>query len=1040
MAFHSSVLAPKAVRPRWTVIATFRRSVVNSFWLLLPWLALPALLPFYTEGLPRSFDGGLHLLRIGLLDRYLRQGFIFPRWAPELLLGHGYPVFGYYAPASYYFVELFHLLGLSFYAAFVTAFVVLVVGAGYGMALLAQDSFGRERIGPILVAAVAYMYSPYLLTNVFIRGAIAETMALTLLPWIFWSARRTMCSANPASYVPALALSLGALAVTHNITLLFMPPVLIGYLVVLWWQQGRPRPNLGWTVGGLLLAMALSAFFWAPLVFERDFLAGTAYEIARTVWLPASAWTWDNFLDRGWTFTHTFDRPIRLGLVQLILALCGFVLGWRRNGEWLFWGFVALLATALISAWSLPLWLNSDILSVAQFTWRLLSILSLPLSLFAGGVLWRLHNNRYQAAAFGAATSALLCLIIWAQMPRLDWMDVFAPEGIDLSLPVFLQLEVDKNIIAGGASNSSIQEFRPRWADETLELAAADAQTQPVDIAIQRADAFGLAATIAVSRTTPLRFNDYYFPGRTVLLDGQTELQSYPSTNLGLLTVDVPPGTHTLELAWRGTALQRWSAWLSLAACASLLWLLWRLRPLRALALLPLVLLLVGLFAVFYHPTQAAVERPAQAVAGDGMKLLGFQWTRAPDGLYLYPYWAVSASPPNPVRARWQLQDQSGKVYVDVTFYPYFNSYRASNFPINSVVDDAYRLPLPPDLPAGEYWIALAIGETQDDLAHKPTIVGQVTLPEQMPSAARPRQRAHVIVNNEARLIGFDLDRFSLKRGFAQLTTTEQRPATVRAGDHLDYRLYWQAQRPMSQNYHGFVHLLNVLGQPLVQQDQMPGPFFHPPLLWEPYQTQTDTYLLRIPADAPSGLYWPVVGMYDFATLERLPMSIDANSDLGYDYRLPPIKVLNSPKRKPQQPLDITLHNLGALIGYDLSLDSPTVRAGEQFTVTLYYRSDHSTRTNYTRFLHLFSDELGMAAQQDGLPQQGVNPTTVWRMGEIIADPVTLTVPPVTAAGVYTLYTGLYDAQAGGERLPLTSRGEPLADNRAVLTQVTVRP
>ena len=31
-------------------------------------LAIPALLPFFVEGLPRSFDGGLHLLRLSLLD------------------------------------------------------------------------------------------------------------------------------------------------------------------------------------------------------------------------------------------------------------------------------------------------------------------------------------------------------------------------------------------------------------------------------------------------------------------------------------------------------------------------------------------------------------------------------------------------------------------------------------------------------------------------------------------------------------------------------------------------------------------------------------------------------------------------------------------------------------------------------------------------------------------------------------------------------------------------------------------------------------
>jgi hypothetical protein len=599
MTAHALAMREQDARSQPRVRTLLRSVPTQSLWVLLPLLAIPALLPFYTEGLTRSYDGGLHLLRISLLDRYLRQGILFPRWAPELLLGHGYPVFSFYAPAAYYLVEALHLIGLDLYTAFILAFVLLILGAGWGMYLLARDSFGPDRPAAALVAAVAYLYAPYLLTNVYIRGAIAEAAAQTLLPWIFWSARRLLYAERPARYLLPVVLSLGGLALTHNITLLFVPPVLLGYIVVIWWQSGRRWGNLVWMGGALLLAMGVSSFFWLPLALERRYLADTAYEIARTIWLPGSVWTRENFLDQGWTFTHTFERPIRLGLVQLLLAVAGFGLGLRRSAEWLYWGIVALVTGGMISAWALPLWLNSDILTVAQFTWRLLSILSLPLALFAGGVVWRLRP----AWLVGITTAALLALILWAHAPRLQWMDVFAPEGVDLSLPVFLQLEVDKDIIEGGAANSSIQEFRPRWAAETLELEPLDEPASALDVTLLRAHAFGLEASVTTTATAPLRFNDYYFPGWQVELDGQTRLEPYPSTNLGLLTVDVPPGTHTLRLAWQGTALQRWSGWLSLAALVVLTVVLvlqpgrWRLA-----GLIPVACLGFGLIATFYRP------------------------------------------------------------------------------------------------------------------------------------------------------------------------------------------------------------------------------------------------------------------------------------------------------------------------------------------------------------------------------------------------------------------------------------------------------
>jgi hypothetical protein len=1015
-------------------LALFPRFLWDRLWLLVPILAIPALLPFYTEGLPRSYDGGLHLLRISLLDQYIRQGVIFPRWAPDLLLGQGYPVFSFYAPGTYYLVEAFHLLGLDFYNAFIASFALLIIGAGIGMYLFARDLFGTERPGAALVAAVAYLYSPYLLTNVFIRGAIAEAGAQTLLPWIFWGMRRLLYAKQPAHYMVPVALGISALALTHTISLLFVPPVLLGFIVIHWWAERR-WPTLRWTIFTLLLAMGISAFFWLPLLWERQYLATTAYEIAQTIWLPGSVWTWENFLDRGWVFNHTFERPIRLGLVQTVLAVLGFVVGWRRQRDWLFFGVVALVSSGLISAWALPLWLNSDILSVAQFTWRLLSILSLPLALFAGGLVWR---ARPQWLAI-LLTIGLVLLVIWAHKPRLQWMDVFADEAIDLSLPVFLQFEVDKDILDGGGSNSSIQEFRPRWADETLELELPDRSVTPLAITNVAANAFALEAQINTPNPATLRFQQYYFPGWQLILDGQTELTPYPTTNLGLLTVDLPAGTHTLQLRWQGTDLQRWSGALTIFSLVILICAGWWRGRVRWWLLPPVAMLAIALTAGFAQPTPQPLTVPTTAVDSFGLQMLGYRSEVAEDGLYLYPYWQIIDSPPEAVQLRWLLQNQAGETVVDSTVYPYYNSYRASNFPAGTLVDDAYRLPLPPSLPAGTYQLGVLIGEEVVDLLGDPLWIGEITIPQQPPARVKPRHEVDAQIGQRIELAGFDL-----QRGQQLVNANAAKPTVVRPGDYLRYRLYWQALRPLQQNYHGFVHLVNVHGWPLVQEDQLPGPFFHPPLLWDTYHPQTDTYLLRIPEDAPSGLYWPATGMYNFATMQRLPFyTTDTAGGInlaGYEYRLPPVKVVNSPTVQPAQPLAVELGTIGHLIGYDLSLPTQTIRAGESFTTTLYYRSEQTTTVDYTRFLHFYDPERGMAAQHDGLPQAGVNPTWSWFPDEVIVDPIQLTLPLTTTPGTYTLYHGFYDAAADAVRLPLTQNGARLLDDRVPLTTLTVVP
>jgi hypothetical protein len=196
---------------------------------------------------------------------------------------------------------------------------------------------------------------------------------------------------------------------------------------------------------------------------------------------------------------------------------------------------------------------------------------------------------------------------------------------------------------------------------------------------------------------------------------------------------------------------------------------------------------------------------------------------------------------------------------------------------------------------------------------------------------------------------------------------------------------------------------------------------------------------LRIPLTAPSGLYWPLVGMYDFVTLERLPLFSDAADELKYDYRLPPVKVLNPPTQAPAHRVNVQMGELGELLGYDLSPATGEVRADESLSVMLYYRAGVDLSINYTRFLHLYDATRGMAAQQDGFPQAGDNPTWVWLPGEVIADPIELLVPAGTAPGEYTLYTGFYNAADGG-RVPLTQQGQPLLDNRAPLVSLTVIP
>lgn len=1006
----------------------------RQLWLLLtPLLALPALAPLYTEGLPRSYDGGYHMLRLAVLDRAVAGGTFLPRWAPDMLLGFGYPAFNFYGPGSYWLAEVLHRGGLGLQAAFTLGFVVAVIGAGYGAGLLARDIFGVDRPWPALTVAVAYMYAPYVMDNVYIRGGLAETMALAALPWILLGFRRLFYATDHRSPFFLATFALALLAITHNITLLFTPPLLIGYLLVHWRRTGYRITRLAWPAAALAAAMGVSAFFWLPLIAERGYLSDQAYTIARQVWLPRSVWTWENFLDAGFAFTHTFIRPNRLGLVQLALGVGGFLAARRRDAEWLYLGAVALIAGTLIGAWALPLWQSNDILTIAQFPWRLLSIVSLPLAIFSGGWLPHLRADWRQ----GVVAAGLMTLIIMAQRPQLVWIDVFAPHEPDLSAGVMAQIELEKGVREGGEGNSSIQEFRPRWADATLALQEQPPTHSPAPaISVTRANALDLEATAHVTVTTPLRFTDFYFPGWQVTLDG-APAATYPSTSLGVLTVDLPPGEHVIRKQWTHTPAQVVGTWISLLTLAVLVGVGWRPRRTRWLALLPALLLAGGLIGWFTPRPMTPTRPPAAPVQHRGVSLLGFQTdttdVRRP---VVRSFWAVTA-PPDDLRLRWQVLTLAGAVVGDVTTRPFYNASSTTLWPVGAIVDDVVAAPVPAGLPPGDYRLAVALIDAAATDLTSPIVIGDFTLPaapvDPMPAVSATARFADAI-----QLTGYDY------RG----ATTDNASSLpyVAAGDHLWVTLHWATTQALAENYHAFVHLVDGSGRPLAQEDHIPGPLFAPPAGWTPGRSYADAYLLRIPADAPGGVYWPTVGMYTFADQERLPAyanAADQQAGVGADaVRLSPIKVVGKTRRpSPQHAISARVGDAFEVLGYDISTPDRRVHPGESVTLTLYYRSLTPINADLTRFVHLYAPENGMMAQHDSPPTDGLNPTWAWRTGEIIKDQVTLTVSPDAAPGAARLLLGFYDIAAGAERIPTyDATGAALPDAAIPLAEIEIAP
>lgn len=138
-------------------------------------------------------------------------------------------------------------------------------------------------------------------------------------------------------------------------------------------------------------------------------------------------------------------------------------------------------------------------------------------------------------------------------------------------------------------------------------------------------------------------------------------------------------------------------------------------------------------------------------------------------------------------------------------------------------------------------------------------------------------------------------------------------------------------------------------------------------------------------------------------------------------------------------PVDAQIEETARVLGYRLS--TPTARAGDTVTLTVYWEPLSRTDVPYTVFLHLLVPGVGPLAQRDTFPGLGNNATTVWDVGRPFVDTYTLTLPPEAAGvGAAQFVFGLYNGE-NGVRLPVTGADAGTAEEAWVrLGTLTLAP
>lgn len=497
--------------------------------LLLILFSFPASKDLFIPGAYTSHDLTHHIVRQISMDKILSEGQFPPRWSGDLNNGYGYPVFLFNYPLPAMLGEVFHKLGLGFVDSVKAVLFTSIILSVIGMYLFLKSLLG-DKLSAFL-GSIFYLYAPIRFLNIYVSAAVGASLALGILPFVFLSIIEMKKGKKWAPFLGSLSLAL--LILSHNVTAFIFMPVI---LIFAW-------PFKKQMIAMFLLGLGLSAWFWMPAIFEKQYIQFDQIysgfyknQLISFAQLLRSPW--------GYGLSHPQnpeigDMSYQLGLihiaVMMVYGLWYIVYGRKIREVRIIGGTVLvlfILSVFLMLKISLPFWDSMPFLSIVQFPLRF-SVIAIFCASIASGLLVKYLPFKKILAV------GLLLLVIYANRNHWHINEVF-----NLGEDYYLNLKT---------TTTTYNEDLPKWGKimdkpsvgKFEMLGEVGGIRQVMDKLVQ------VIAEVEASKSGEMRFNQVYFPGWDIKVDGK--LIEFDYLAFGLPTFYLPSGKHLVEARFKNT-------------------------------------------------------------------------------------------------------------------------------------------------------------------------------------------------------------------------------------------------------------------------------------------------------------------------------------------------------------------------------------------------------------------------------------------------------------------------------------------------------
>ena len=388
---------------------TNKHKLLNLFFISLL-ITMVAMIPIYGNSIFNGQDLTFHLSRIDGLWSCIQD-----RQLPFAIYPFKNYSYGYASPLFYCDIFLIlpavlYRLGVPLVLSYkILIFIITLVGC-FGMCYAGFYIFKKYRLATI--STMLWAFSSYRILDLFIRSALGEAMALSVLPFLMLALYQYFVEEK--NNFLFLGISFAALLFCHNISFV-MAVAFFAVLLIIYSPKIWHKVHMLKTLAlAFLIGIGLSAFYLLPMIeqlFSQSFTMQTTLGTMLEKGMPFSRFFEDFIIQNLKSdISHPLNYLFTPGLLSIMfLPLPLFIKNPFRSQAG-FFKILAIISIVLVLFTSDYFnFINQlPIFSFLQFPWRVFTITTILSPVFFSYFIFNITNINFKRIAVSATSLFLV--------------------------------------------------------------------------------------------------------------------------------------------------------------------------------------------------------------------------------------------------------------------------------------------------------------------------------------------------------------------------------------------------------------------------------------------------------------------------------------------------------------------------------------------------------------------------------------------------------------------------------------------------------